>query len=407
VDDSGPGERPGGEKHADMGADAREAALADRVAAAAAELYGGEPEAFTERRKALAASAKSAGDRDAATAIAALRKPTRAAWVVNRLARADPDAPARLAALSAALRDAERAKDGPRLRELSAERGSLIDALTARALAAAGIPDPPSGLRDEIMATLTAAFADPATAAEFAAGTLTKAAHWSGFGFGFGAADLASADGGADSDVGADAAVSRAAGSRAGPPRASTQDRAPHSAAAQRGSAAKPAVPRQASPSVTSSAARPARPSRPSRPDGAAGSEQGGSRPRADRRAAAPPDEVAARRAVQQRRAADERRAEEEERRAAQQQERLAQEAADRAAERRKNYEDGERTVVSAATASAEAGLAEDRLAAEVRDLEERVTKAREDLAAARRRARHAEAAERRARQALERLPRP
>lgn len=411
MDGSGAGEWRGGDEHAETGGDATVAAAADRVAAAVAELYGGEPEAFTERRKALAASAKSAGDRDAATAIAALRKPTRAAWVVNRLARAEPDAPARLAALAAALLAAERAKDGPRLRELSAERGALIDALTAEALAAAGIPDPPSGLRDEIVATLTAAFADPETAAEFAAGTLTKAAHWSGFGFGFGAADLPAADG--------DSTESTVRGSSAKRPRPVTPGGAQGEAVAgsdptaERDADAKRGVPRQASRSSSSAAssapapARPARPARPSGKVGAAGREEGRSRPRGERRTAAPPDEVAARRAVQQRRVLEERTKEQEERRAAEQQERLAREAAERAAERRKNYEDGERTVVSAATASAEAGLAEDRLAAEVRDLEERLIQARADLAKARLRARHAESAERRARQALDRLPRP
>jgi hypothetical protein len=338
VGGSGPDERRGGDEHADPGGDARETAVADRVAAAAAELYGGEPEAFTGRRKVLVASAKSAGDKSAATAIAALRKPTRAAWVVNRLARAEPDAPARLAALAAALRGAEQGKDGPRLRELSAERGALIDALTGEALAAASVADAPTSLRDEVAATLTAALADPETAAEFAAGTLTKAAHWSGFGFG--PAGLASA---------------------------------------------RPAPP--------------SRQARPFQPADATGRERDSSRPRAELRAASPPDEVAARRAAQQRRVVEER--------AAAQQLELARDAAERAAARLKNYEDGERTVISAATASAEAGLAEDRLAAEVRDLEERLIQARADLAKARLRARHAEAAERRARQALERLPRP
>jgi hypothetical protein len=347
---TGPGERRGGGEHADTGGDARVAAGADRVAAAVAELYGGEPEAFTERRKALAALAKSAGDRDAASAIAALRKPTRAAWVVNRLARAEPDASGRLAALAAALRAAEQGKDGPRLRELSAERGALIDALTGQALAAAGVAEPPSGLRDEVADTLTAAFADPGTAAEFAAGTLTRAAHWSGFG----AFDLASADG-----ASAERAVSVGGGARPGPTRLG----------------------------------------RPSRSSGSP-KQTGG-----------PPDEVGARRVAQERRAAEEGRAAQErlaqERRAAEQQEQLAREAAEREAVRRKNYEDMERTVVSAATATAEAEAAEDRLEAEVRDLEGRLTKARDDLAAARRHARHAEAAERRARQTLDRLPRP
>jgi len=60
--------------------------------------------------------------------------------------------------------------------------------------------------------------------------------------------------------------------------------------------------------------------------------------------------------------------------------------------------------VATAASLAAEADAAEERLEVEVRDLEQRLTKARSDLAAARMRARHAEAAERRARQAFDRL---
>jgi Lon protease-like protein len=81
--------------------------VGDRVSTAVTELYGADPQEFTDRRKELAAAARAAGDAAAAKQIAALRKPTRAAWVVNRLARADPGAPARLAALGAALRAAE------------------------------------------------------------------------------------------------------------------------------------------------------------------------------------------------------------------------------------------------------------------------------------------------------------
>ena len=177
-----------------MAASEHEAAV-PAVAAAVAELYGADPDVFTERRKALAAAAKEAGDREAASAIGALRKPTRAAWVVNQLARAEPSAADRMAALAAELRAAEAAKDGPRLRELSAARGALIDALTDQALAAAGTPDPPPSLRAEVTDTLTAALADPATAADFAAGRLTKAAQWGGFGYaGFGVADGSAAD---------------------------------------------------------------------------------------------------------------------------------------------------------------------------------------------------------------------
>jgi hypothetical protein len=154
----------------------------DLVTDAAAELYGTDPQEFTDRRKALAAAARAAGDTAAARQIAALRKPTRAAWVLNRLARAAPDAPARLADLAAAMRSAQRAKDGRRLRELSARRGELIDDLTDRALAAAGAGDPSAGLREDVATTLTAALADPEVAGQFASGTLTRAAQWAGFG---------------------------------------------------------------------------------------------------------------------------------------------------------------------------------------------------------------------------------
>jgi hypothetical protein len=91
-------------------------------------------------------------------------------------------------------------------------------------------------------------------------------------------------------------------------------------------------------------------------------------------------------------------------RRQAELEERLVREAAERAAWRREQHEQAEQLVAVAAAAAAEAVAAEDRLEAEVRDLEQRLTQARGDLAAARMRARHAEAAERRARQALGRL---
>ncbi len=59
----------------------------DFVDEATAELYGSDPESFTERRTALAAQARTAGDRAAAKEIAGLRKPTRSAWMINQLAR--------------------------------------------------------------------------------------------------------------------------------------------------------------------------------------------------------------------------------------------------------------------------------------------------------------------------------
>jgi hypothetical protein len=313
------------------GAGGDNAGAADLVTAAVAELYDADPQEFTDRRKALAAAARAAGDAAAAKQIAALRKPTRAAWVVNRLARTDPGAPTRLASLATALQAAQQAKDGPRLRELSAARGPLIDALAGQALDAAGVPDPPAGLREEVTATLTAALADPDVAAGFASGTLTRAVQWAGFGV----------------------APFGGTGDDSGPADALAADEP------------LPAEPRLR---VVPAPLPPAR----SRRDTSRRS------PGAATAGSAPADEEA-----------------------------LAAEAEKRAAQRREIIADAERTLASEEAAAKDALAAEDRLEAEVRDLEQRLTQARTDLANARLRARRAEAAERRARQALDRLPRP
>ena len=331
------------------GAAVEDPETAGLVTAAVAELYDADPQQFTDRRKALAAAARAAGDAAAAKQIAALRKPTRAAWVVNRLARTDPGAPTRLASLAAALQAAQQAKDGPRLRELSAARGPLIDALAGQALEVAGVPDPPAGLREEVTATLTAALADPDVAAGFASGTLTRAAQWAGFG-------VAPFGGTADDSGPADAlAASEPLPAQEGTWGDWSPQAGAHRADRPRG---------LAEPTPLS----PARPRRDT-PRRSAGSGTAGSA------------------------AADE--------------EALAAEAEKRAAERRETIADAERTLASAEAAAKDALAAEDRLEAEVRDLEQRLTQARTDLAAARLRARRAEAGERRARQTLDRLPRP
>jgi hypothetical protein len=154
--------------------------MTDRAAEAAAELYGAEPDGFTARRGELAKAARAAGDAEAAKAISALRKPTRVAWLLNRLVREHPEMPASLAELSDGLRAAAEARDGKRLRELSERRSATVDSYTALALEP--VTDPPAALRDDVSATLSAAVADPAVAAELAAGTLTRAEHWAGFG---------------------------------------------------------------------------------------------------------------------------------------------------------------------------------------------------------------------------------
>jgi hypothetical protein len=153
--------------------------VSDLLAAAAAELYEADPDEFTQRRQDLADRAREAGEPAVAKQIAGLRKPTRSAWVVNRLVRADPQVTSRLAALAAELRDGP-SMDGTRIRELTAARGRLVDELTRQALQVSDLPAPPAALREEVTATLDAAIADPEVAANL--GTLVRAAHWAGFG---------------------------------------------------------------------------------------------------------------------------------------------------------------------------------------------------------------------------------
>src|ERR1700729_3467143 len=105
------------------------------------------------RRQDLAAQAREAGETAVAKQIGALRKPTRSAWLVNRLVRADPEVTARLAALAAELRD------GGLIRELTVARSRLVDALTRQALD--DVPAAPAAVREEVAATFDAALADP------------------------------------------------------------------------------------------------------------------------------------------------------------------------------------------------------------------------------------------------------
>jgi len=285
--------------------------------------------------------------------------------VVNRLARADPDAPPRLAEMAAALRAAQQAGQGRRLRELSAERDALIDGLTSQALAAAEVTDSPASLRLEVTQTLTAAMADPGVATDFAAGTLTRAVQWSGFG-------VLPADAGPGTDAGADGdgdAGSAVAGAVTGRTTTAGTTRA-HRAGPTR---AKTAGTNRAEEAGTA---------RAKTAPAARGGKAGTARAEA---------------ATARRQAA-------EAGRQAAEADRLERAAADRAARRREQQEEAERVLASASAAAAEAVGAEDRLEAEVRDLEERLGQARSELTAARLRARRAEAAERRARHALDQL---
>ncbi len=144
------------------------------------DLYEVKPEEFTALRTKLSAAAKQRGDADTAKQIAAARRPTTAAWVVNRLALRDQDIRTRLAGLGERLKDAHTAMDGEAIRALSAEQRRLVDDVARAAFEEAELADPTAALRDDVMATLQAAIADPDVASRL--GRLTKAERWSGFG---------------------------------------------------------------------------------------------------------------------------------------------------------------------------------------------------------------------------------
>jgi hypothetical protein len=149
---------------------------------AIAELYSSDPGEFTERRSGLAARARAAGDAALAKKIAGLRKPTRSAWILNRLVRSAPDVTSQLAVLGDELRAAQRSLDGAAIRELSLRRRQLIDALTRQAFTLSGHQSPAPVLKDEVTATLSAALADPQFNEQLRAGALDRAARRDGFG---------------------------------------------------------------------------------------------------------------------------------------------------------------------------------------------------------------------------------
>jgi hypothetical protein len=153
------------------------------------ELFGLPLAEFTARRDALAKELKAAGDKDAAAAVKALRKPTVAAWAVNQVARttAGRKDVAALVQLGDRLRDAHDAllegKGDAAIRELTTERRALVAKLTKAAIAQLGAGG--EGQRDAITHTFDAAVADPEAAEVVRAGRLAKElAAPSGFGGG-------------------------------------------------------------------------------------------------------------------------------------------------------------------------------------------------------------------------------
>lgn len=148
---------------------------------AAHELYGVPPSEFMESRTRLVAQARRAGDQGLAKRIGALRRPTVAAWAVNRLSREAGDDVGRLLDVGTELRAAW--ESGGSIGGLEQRRGELVALLLRAAgeLAAdAGHPLRDPALR-EIEDTLQAATVDPEVAEEVRIGHLTRSRRHAGF----------------------------------------------------------------------------------------------------------------------------------------------------------------------------------------------------------------------------------
>jgi hypothetical protein len=155
----------------------------DALDGIAEELYGVPPEEFVAARTAARDRVKG-GDKALATAVAALPKPTTAAWVCNLLVRRRPEEVSQLREVGEMLRQAQQSLSGPELRQLGQQRNQVVAALArqARGLAHAEGHDVSSAVAEQVESTLRAAVVDPDAGEALAAGRLTTALTYSGLG---------------------------------------------------------------------------------------------------------------------------------------------------------------------------------------------------------------------------------
>ncbi len=150
------------------------------------ELYAVVPGDFVAARTEAARRARAAGDRALAQRIAALGKPSTAAWACNALVREQPEEIAGLVELGDLLREAQESLAGDQLRALGSQRSRLLAALTRQARGvAARLGHPLSdAVADQVEQTLRAALTDPDAGEALLAGRLTGALAPTGTGLG-------------------------------------------------------------------------------------------------------------------------------------------------------------------------------------------------------------------------------
>lgn len=148
----------------------------DVLADLANELYSLPPDEFTAARNARVKELR-AGDRALADAVAELRRPAPAAWLVNQVARHRADELGRLLDLGAQLREAQAEVDASALVALAKERRKVVRALAQDAGELAEELGHPvrAPVLDDVAATLQAAMTDAAAADAVLTGRLVRA----------------------------------------------------------------------------------------------------------------------------------------------------------------------------------------------------------------------------------------
>lgn len=147
--------------------------MSDPLTDIAADLYTGSLDDFVSARNERAAAAD---DRELATRIRALRKPSVAAWVVNVFARERAAQLGEALQLAQELREAQDDLDARALSQLGRDRRALTRRLAATAveLAEARGERVTASTQDAVQQTITAAFFDPDAAAAVASGRLIR-----------------------------------------------------------------------------------------------------------------------------------------------------------------------------------------------------------------------------------------
>lgn len=140
------------------------------------ELYALPPGEFVAARGRHVAAARTAKEPALAREIAALRRPTLAAWAGNLLVRSAPEQVEALRRLGEGLRGAQERLAGEELRELTRQRNALVAELAreARRLAAEAGQPVGDAVQHEVETTLHAVLADPDAAHEWATGHLAR-----------------------------------------------------------------------------------------------------------------------------------------------------------------------------------------------------------------------------------------